>query len=91
MEELQPTSQDRTNTVGNLGKPFRTQVSYREFVKIFLKLKFEKLDMDHPGQKVGQDLVWKEVIKQQIPFEKWKEFILDELKSYKKYTDKKGG
>ena len=32
-------------------------------------------------------MVWQEVIKEKIPLEKWKDFILNELKDYKKYNE----
>ena len=67
------------------GKVTNSKALYREFVKIFLKIKFEKLDNDHIGQKISQNCIWEEVQKQNIPKEKWKEFILNELKNYKKY------
>ena len=58
-----------------------------------MKTKFEKIDIDHPGQKINQNMVWQEVIKEKIPLEKWKDFILNELKDYKKYNEiiKKNG
>jgi hypothetical protein len=68
-----------------MGKAKNSKALYREFVKIFLKIKFEKLDNDHIGQKISQTCVWEEVQKQNIPKDKWKEFILNELKNYKKY------
>ena len=81
---------DRSKTVGNFSKNSKNQKEiYREFVKIFLKVKFERLDNDHTGQKISQNFVWKEVQKQNIPKDKWKEFILGELKNIKKYEDLK--
>jgi len=73
----------------DLGKVKNSKALYREFVKIFLKIKFEKLDNDHIGQKISQNCVWEEVQKQNIPKDKWKEFILNELKNYKKYEKEK--
>lgn len=58
---------------------------YREFVKMFLKIKFEKLDNEHYGQKVSQNIIWEEVQTKDIPKDKWKEFILGELKNKKNY------
>jgi len=39
----------------------------KEFVKLFLKLKFEKIDNDHTGQKIDQNQLWNEMIKANIP------------------------
>jgi len=58
---------------------------YREFVKVFLKIKFEKLDNDHLGQRTNQNHVWDELCKQKILKENWKPFILNELKNFRKY------
>jgi uncharacterized membrane protein len=80
----------RANTVGVFNdKAKNSKGVYREFVKMFLKIKFEKLDNDHVGQKVSQQSVWEEVQKHNIPKDKWKDFILGELKNYKKYEKKK--
>ena len=75
-----------TKSVENFYKP-QYKENYRSFVKIFLKIKFEKLENDHLGQKISQNIIWNEVIKQKIGSDKWKEFILKELKEYKKYKD----
>ena len=80
-KELKNTNERSSDT----GKMKNSKVLYREFVKMFLKIKFEKLDNDHVGQKISQNSVWEEVQKQNIPKEKWKDFILNELKNYKKY------
>ena len=81
----------RANTVGDFktDKGKNSKILYREFVKMFLKIKFEKLDNDHIGQKISQTSIWEEVQKQNISKDKWKEFILVELKNYKKYEKNK--
>ena len=56
---------------------------------MFLKIKFEKLDNDHLGQKISQKTIWEQVQRQNIPNDLWKDFILKELKDYKKYVTKK--
>ena len=81
---------DRAKTVGhNFNYGDNKQMLYREFVKIYLKIKFEKLDVEHSGQKINQNIVWKEALRLGIPRSQWKEFILDELKNFKKYKDSK--
>ena len=80
----------RPNTVGVFNNDkFNSRGLYREFVKMFLKIKFEKLDNDHFGQKISQNFIWEQVQKQCIPKDKWKDFILAELKNFKKYDTKK--
>lgn len=63
--------------------------NYRDFVKLFLKIKFEKLDNEHSGQKISQDDIWLQAVQSKVPCHKWKQFILNELKNYKKYIDLK--
>jgi hypothetical protein len=73
--------------------PIDQKTLYREFVKVFLKVKFEQLHNDHRGQKVPQAEVWKEVIKRNINKNNWQDFIYEELKNPSKYEKslKKGG
>lgn len=87
-ENLYTENEEKRNTIGSLNKPYRKDANYRDFVKLFLKTKFEKLDNDHQGQKISQEEIWQEVLKQNIPSKKWKEFILEELKNYKKYCER---
>jgi len=56
----------------------------KEFVKLFLKLKFDKIDNDHSGQKIDQNHIWNEMIKANVPKKQWKDFILLEFKNSKK-------
>ena len=81
----------RASIVGNLSsKKEQKQLEiYREFVKMFLKIKFERLDNDHTGQKISQNDVWMEVKKQNVNKDQWKDFILTELKNFKKYEEMK--
>jgi len=82
---------ERANSVGMTSNSTNKnkQGNYRDFVKLFLKTKFEKLDVDHSGQKINQNTIWDEVVKHNIPRESWKEFILNELKNFKKYNIEK--
>jgi hypothetical protein len=62
---------------------------YKEFVKIFLKIKFEKIQNNHFGQKIPEKILFKECIRLDVPPHKYKEFIEEELKypeKYDKYT-----
>jgi hypothetical protein len=61
------------------------KLQYKEFVKIFLKVKFETLHGRHKGQSIQQNLVWKEAMKQNIQQSDWEQFITDELKNTNKY------
>jgi len=58
---------------------------YKDFVKLFLKVKFETLHSQHKGQKIPQSTVWKEVQRKGILKSNWEEFIIEELKNPAKY------
>jgi len=58
---------------------------YKEFVKIMLKLKFEKIPTSHMGQKIPEKLLFKECTKREVPQENWSEYILEELTHPEKY------
>lgn len=60
---------------------------YQEFVKVMLKVKFERIHSSHSGQDIPEKILFKECIAQDIPQDKWKEFIIAELKNPKKYTE----
>lgn len=68
------------NTVDSANKG-----SYREFARLVLKTKFERLNSKSPGQEVQEKILWNEVNKQKVPVELWESFILKELQDYKKY------
>ena len=82
--------QKKYNLVGaSKNEKTNSKELYREFVKIFLKIKFEKLENDHFGQKISQNSIWEEVQRLNITKDNWKDFILNELKDYKKYNKSK--
>lgn len=82
--------QKKYNLVGaSKNEKSNSKELYREFVKIFLKIKFEKLENDHFGQKISQNSIWEEVQRLNITKDNWKDFILNELKDYKKYNKSK--
>ncbi len=58
---------------------------YKEFIKIFLKIKFERVPENHYGHKIPEKVMFKECIKRGVPVEKYKEFIEEEMNMYKKY------
>jgi hypothetical protein len=58
---------------------------YKEFVKILLKIKFEKLKGAHLGQQIPEKVLFQECIQQNIPQNKWEEFIMSELNQPQKY------
>jgi len=77
---------DRKSETSNNQKVYVDQKSlYKEFVKVFLKVKFEQLHNDHKGQKVSQRDVWKEIIQRNINQNNWADFIYNELKNPNKY------
>jgi hypothetical protein len=58
---------------------------YQEFVKIMLKVKFEKIHNTHKGQEISEkDLFIECVEKQKIEPSQWQAFIIDVLKDPKK-------
>ena len=59
---------------------------YKEFTKLYLKVKFEQLYNKHEGQTIPQQAIWTEVIRNNIPKSDWADFIFKELKSIEKYS-----
>jgi hypothetical protein len=82
---------DQSPHLGNISvTPFITQTTekgYKDFVKIFLKIKFEKLGYRHLGQRIPEKAIWKEIQKNKIPFDKWPETIEKEMNNPEKYND----
>ena len=62
---------------------------YKEFVKIFLKVKFENIHCQHRGQNIPQSLVWKEALRRNITKSQYEEFITKELNNTSKYVNKR--
>jgi hypothetical protein len=60
---------------------------YKIFVKAFLKIKFEKIDSSHPAQKIPEKILFKECLKQEVPEEKYTEFIEREINNISKYSN----
>jgi hypothetical protein len=76
----------------NKSKDFNTKdqrEQYKEFVKVFLKVKFEHLNSKHAGQSIQQSKVWKEIQKKQVKQDDWERAILDELNTHGKYDSPK--
>ena len=63
--------------------------SYKEFAKMFLKIKFENLSNSHKGQKIKEKQIWTEVQKQGVRKSQWQSFIMQELGNFKKYDVKR--
>ncbi len=59
---------------------------YKSFVKIFLKIKFEKIDTNHPGKKIPEKVLFNECMKEEVPEDKFHDFILHELNNLEKYS-----
>lgn len=57
----------------------------KEFIKLVLKIKFEKLHNSHKGQNVNERSLYEECQRNQIPKDRWPEFILQELNTPAKY------
>lgn len=59
---------------------------YQDFVKICLKVKFEKLHNTHHGREVPDKVLFKESIKRGIRESDWPSFVLSELQNPHKYS-----
>ncbi len=64
---------------------------YQDFVKVFLKVKFEKIHNTHKGQLISEKILFKECLRQEIPQREWAEFIVGELKQPGKYAQGSAG
>ncbi len=62
------------------------QQKYKEFVKILLKVKFEKLHSTHHGQQIPERVLFMKCIYENVPQEEWADFILKEMKQPNKYS-----
>jgi hypothetical protein len=60
---------------------------YQEFVKIMLKVKFEKFNNTHTGQKIPEKVLFKECRRLNVPKQEWTDFIIGELQQPAKYID----
>lgn len=61
----------------------------KAFFKTVLRLKFEKFHSTHLGQKISQKALYNEVKKNNLPRDKWNDFIVNELKNPNKYIQDK--
>ncbi len=64
----------------------REKTRYMQFLKILLKIKFQKLHNSHLGQQIPAKPVYEEAKRQNIPQENWQDFILNEIKQPQKYV-----
>jgi len=62
------------------------KAKYRDFVKILLKVKFEKIHSTHNGQQIPEKVLFKKCIDENIPHKNWADFILSEMKQPQKYA-----
>jgi hypothetical protein len=60
---------------------------YQEFVKIMLKVKFEKFNNTHTGQKIPEKVLFRESRRLNVPKEEWTDFIIGELQQPAKYME----
>lgn len=63
--------------------------NFKEFVKIFLKIKFEKMHNLHKGHSISDKELWKECVRRGVQASEWEQFILEEMKSPEKYKSYK--
>jgi hypothetical protein len=76
---------DQNDHIKNSYNTETVKHNFRDFAKIYLKVKFEKMNNTHRGQTISDKILWKQIKEQCIPYEKWTEFVLFELNNYKKY------
>lgn len=79
-DDVKTEMQERNERTTNLKQ------LYQEFVKIMLKVKFEKIHNSHTGQAIPEKILFKECMQQNIPKNKWHEFIVNEFKNTSKYV-----
>jgi len=65
-----------------------TNTKYKSFVQVFLKVKFEKLHNTNAAQFVEPTEIFKEVVKQNVNQEDWRDFIIEELKHPNIYIER---
>jgi len=63
----------------------KEKARYMQFLKILLKIKFQKLHNSHMGQQIPAKPIYEEAKKQNITQENWQDFILNEIKQPQKY------
>jgi len=63
----------------------KEKARYMQFLKILLKIKFQKLHNSHMGQQIPAKPVYEEAKRQNISQENWQDFILNEIKQPQKY------
>ncbi len=63
----------------------REKARYMQFLKVLLKIKFQKLHNSHLGQQIPAKPIYEEAKSQNVSQEKWQDFILNEIKQPQKY------
>jgi hypothetical protein len=63
-----------------------TKRLYKNFVKVLLKIKFEKLKNDHPGQRIPEKVLFQECLRMEVPEGKYDSFLEEELNNWQKYS-----
>ena len=81
-EKKSPVIPDK-NTVNMIYDPKKM---YQDFVKVCLKVKFEKLHNSHSGRDIPEKILFKECLKKEIPESEWYSFVLNEIQSPNKYA-----
>jgi hypothetical protein len=64
----------------------REKARYIQFLKVLLKIKFQKLHNSHLGQQIPSKPVYEEAKRNNISQENWQDFILNEIKQPQKYA-----
>ena len=75
-----------TTSISNYQSEEDIKKQYKNFVKVFLKIKFEKIDSDHPGQKIPEKILFKECLRREVPQVNFHQFIEEEINNFDKYS-----
>lgn len=86
LDDESTTPNDVRNSSSTVSAIPEYKKMYQDFVKLMLKVKFEKIHSSHKGQQISEKLLFKECIRQNIPQRNWMDFIINELKNPSKYS-----
>ena len=64
----------------------KEKARYMQFLKIFLKIKFQKLHNSHLGQQIPAKPVYELANEKNVPNQGWQDFILAEIQQPQKYS-----
>lgn len=84
---MKPNGEATENKLKKIDQATKNLGSYKNFVRLVLRTKFEVLEPKAPGQSVSEKALWTEANKQSIDIKSWESFIIGELKNPTKYLE----